>query len=353
MGAGGAATPNLATGELALDAAATAAGSNIICTFTNTKLPIVAVDDTGTSNGLTGGAVAGLNVLDNDTLNGVAIVPADVTITPVTTGPLTVNADGTVTVAPNTAAGSYTVSYTVCENLNPANCDVADVVITVTAAPIVAVDDTGTSNGLTGGAVAGLNVLDNDTLNGVAIVPADVTITPVTTGPLTVNADGTVKVAPGTAAGSYTVSYTVCENLNPANCDVADVVITVTAAPIVATDDTGTSNGLTGGAVAGLNVLDNDTLNGVAIVPADVTITPVTTGPLTVNADGTVTVAAEHGCRVVHGLLHSLREPQSNELRCRGRCDHGDSGSDRCNRRHRHIERPDGRRGGGSERPGQ
>ena len=226
----------------------------------------------------------------NDTLNGVAIVPADVTITPVTTGPLTVNADGTVTVAPNTAAGSYTVSYTVCENLNPANCDVADVVITVTAAPIVAVDDTGTSNGLTGGAVAGLNVLDNDTLNGVAIVPADVTITPVTTGPLTVNSDGTVTVAPNTAAGSYTVSYTVCENLNPTNCDVADVVITVTAAPIVANDDAGSSDPL-GGVIAGLNVLTNDTLNGAAIVPADVTITPVTTGPLTVNADGTVTVA--------------------------------------------------------------
>ena len=85
-----------------------------------------------------------------------------------------------------------------------------------------------------GGAVPGLNVLTNDTLNGVAIVPADVTIAPVTTGPLTVNADGTVSVAPGTPAGPYTVSYEVCEVLNPANCDIADVVITVSAAPIVA-----------------------------------------------------------------------------------------------------------------------
>ena len=52
-----------------------------------------------------------------------------------------------------------------------------------------------------GGVVPGLNVLTNDTLNGVAIVPADVTIAPVTTGPLTVNADGTVTVAPGTPPG--------------------------------------------------------------------------------------------------------------------------------------------------------
>ena len=55
--------------------------------------------------------------------------------------------------------------------------------------------------------VPGLNVLTNDTLNGVALFPPMSTITPVTTGPLTVNADGTVTVAPGTPAGPYTVTY--------------------------------------------------------------------------------------------------------------------------------------------------
>ncbi len=89
--------------------------------------------------------------------------------------------------------------------------------MTVDAAPLVAGDDSATGvNGAAGGAVAGLNVLSNDTLNGVAIVAADVTIAPVTTGPLTVNADGTVNVAPGTVAGTYLVAYQVCEVLNPA-----------------------------------------------------------------------------------------------------------------------------------------
>ena len=41
---GGTVTPNLATGEIALDAAATAAGSNIACTFTNTKLPTLTLE---------------------------------------------------------------------------------------------------------------------------------------------------------------------------------------------------------------------------------------------------------------------------------------------------------------------
>ncbi len=209
---------------------------------------ICAEEDTaGPVNGLTGGD-AGINVLDNDTLNGDPINPADVTITPNTAGPLTVNADGTVTVAPNTEAGEYTVEYTVCENLNPTNCD----------------------------------------------TPDDVTITPNTEGPLTVNADGTVTVAPNTPAGEYTVEYTVCENLNPTNCDTATVTVTVEPAPIDAVDDAGTvSSGFTGGqAVA--NVLDNDTLNGEPVDPADVTLTQVsTTDPnVTLNpATGSVDVA--------------------------------------------------------------
>jgi hypothetical protein len=46
------------------------------------------------------------------------------------------------------------------------------------------------------------------------------------------------------------------------------------------------------GGDSGINVLDNDTLNGTAVNPADVVITSTqTNGPLTVNTDGTVTVA--------------------------------------------------------------
>ena len=53
MGGGGTATPNLATGAVVLNAAATAAGSDIACTFTNTRLPTVTL--TKISNGGVGG----------------------------------------------------------------------------------------------------------------------------------------------------------------------------------------------------------------------------------------------------------------------------------------------------------
>ena len=200
---------------------------------------IDAVDDDFSAepvDGVAGGEVANSNVLDNDTLNGVAVDPADVTLTSTTTGPLTVNEDGTVSVAQNTAAGTYTIEYTICEVANPSNCDTGTVTVVVDpgANVIDAMDDDFSSepvDGTSGGVVENSNVLGNDTLNGVAVDPSDVTITSTTTGPLTVNADGTVSVAPNTGGGSYTIEYTICEVTNPTNCDTATVTVVVSGGP--------------------------------------------------------------------------------------------------------------------------
>lgn len=88
-------------------------------------------------------------------------------------------------------------------------------------------DVAGPINGETGGD-AGIDVLANDTLNGVAVVPADVTITSTPTSELTVNTDGSVEVTAGSLAGTYMVDYQICENNNPTNCDIATVTVTVT-----------------------------------------------------------------------------------------------------------------------------
>ncbi|WP_369752656.1 gliding motility-associated C-terminal domain-containing protein [Flavobacterium sp. WC2409] len=264
-------------------------------TVTVGKAIIDAIDDVvaGPINGKDGGD-AGINVLDNDTLNGVKVVPADVVITSTATTALSVNTDGSVSVAAGTPAGEYTIQYTICEKLNPSNCDTATVTVTVGKAIIDAIDDVvaGPINGKDGGD-AGINVLDNDTLNGVKVVPADVVITSTATTALSVNTDGSVSVAAGTPAGEYTIQYTICEKLNPSNCDTATVTVTVGKAIIDAIDDVvaGPINGKDGGD-AGINVLDNDTLNGVKVVPADVVITSTATTALSVNTDGSVSVAA-------------------------------------------------------------
>jgi hypothetical protein len=94
---------------------------------------INAVNDAiGSINGVTGGSAV-LNVLNNDTLNGNPVTPSSVTLTPVTAGPLTINSNGALSVAPNTPAGTYTIRYTICEIANPTNCDSATVTVTVEA----------------------------------------------------------------------------------------------------------------------------------------------------------------------------------------------------------------------------
>jgi uncharacterized repeat protein (TIGR01451 family) len=195
---------------------------------------IIANDDDYSAtpvNGSTGGATP--SVLVNDTLNGNPVVigtGGNVTLTPGTspvTG-LTMNPDGTITIAPGTAAGRYTYPYTICEVLNPANCDTAFATIIVTAAPIVAVDNNFPSiNGENGGVTP--SVLGDDTLNGVAVTPGTVALTPGASpnAGLRMNPDGTITVAPGTPAGSYRYDYTICETLNPSNCDTATAVVVV------------------------------------------------------------------------------------------------------------------------------
>jgi len=82
-----------------------------------------------------------------------------------------------------------------------------------------------------------------------------------------------VMVAAGTQAGVYVLNYQICEVLNPSNCDATTVKVIVNAAPIDAVNDIGTPvNGANGG-TAFTNVLINDTLNGVAVLPGQISLT--------------------------------------------------------------------------------
>ena len=261
---------------------------------------IDAVDDGGTvANGAAGGTAVA-NVLTNDTLGGVAATLANVTLSQVSTDNpnVTLNpATGAVSVAAGTPAGTYTVVYQICEILNPTNCDAADVVVTVGAAAIDAVDDSGSvANGAAGG-TAVADVLVNDTLGGAAATLANVTLTQVSTDNpnVTLNATtGAVEVAAGTAAGIYTVEYRICEQLNPTNCDTAEVEVTVAAAALAADDDSGTVADGAAGGTAVTNVLANDTVGGAPATLANVTLTQVSTDNTNVTlntATGAVAVA--------------------------------------------------------------
>jgi large repetitive protein len=265
---------------------------------------ITASNDSATGiNGATG-ATAVANAFTSDTINGVAASPSNATVavTAGTTVPagLTFNtATGSVDVAPGTPAGRYVINYTICEILNPSNCKDATITVDVVAAPLAATPDMPPAvNGATGNPAV-TNAFTNDTLNGVPVTPstivATVTIPASNPGVVLDPATGNVSVAPGTPAGPYTITYEICERLNPSNCATSTVTVIVDPAPIAATNDAPDPVPSIAGAPNFVNALVNDSLNGQPVVISQVVLTvtsPASNPGVTLDpATGLVSVA--------------------------------------------------------------
>ena len=247
-------------------------------------------------NGTQGGTTTG-TVLTGVKINGNPVNTASVTITWNTLPPnATGNASGTVTIAPNTPAGTYTISYTVCESLNGnSNCQSVTSQITVGGGSLTATPTNLTHpNGTQGGTTTG-TVLTGVKINGNPVNTASVTITwnslpPNATG----NASGTVTIAPNTPAGTYTISYTVCESLNGnSNCQSVTSQITIGGGHMTVTPtQLIVANGATGGTSVN-NVLTGVTINGNPVNTNSVTITWNSLPPgFTGTNSGTVTIPA-------------------------------------------------------------
>ena len=199
--------------------------------------PIAATNDTATGiNGATG-ANNVLNVLTGDTRNGTPATTAtvDITLAAGSTVPAGLTFDpatGNVSVNPGTPAGTYSFDYTICEKLNPTNCATAKATVTVIPSPIVAVNDTsGDVNSANGGTNV-LNAFTGDTINGQPATPTNATVTLAPGAVLPVGftldpATGNVTVAPGTPWATYSFDYQLCERLNPTNCTIATITVTV------------------------------------------------------------------------------------------------------------------------------
>ena len=126
----------------------------------------------------------------------------------------TLNADGTVTVPAGTQSGTYTIGYKICAAVASLTvCDNATVTVVVGQASLTAVADTFTvTNGANGGSAG--NVLTNDEYNGTTglVGNASVTLTWLTVpAGIQTATNGDLSVAAGTASGTYTVTYKLCE----------------------------------------------------------------------------------------------------------------------------------------------
>ena len=248
------------------------------------------------ANGATGGTSVN-NVLTGVTINGNPVNTNSVTITWNSLPPgFTGTNSGTVTVPANTPAGTYTVSYTVCERLNGnSNCQSITSQITIGGGSLTATSTNLTHpNGTQGGTTTG-TVLTGVKINGNPVNTASVTITWNTLPPnATGNASGTVTIAPNTPAGTYTISYTVCERLNGnSNCQSVTSQITIGGGSLTATPtNLIVANGATGGTSVN-NVLTGVKINGNPVNTASVTITWNSLPPgFTGTNSGTVTVPA-------------------------------------------------------------
>lgn len=240
-------------------------------------------------------------ILDNDTLNGNLVTNTNTNVTPVSSGPLSINADGHILLASNTTSGTYTITYQLCEadtntglNVVPANCDTATLTIIVSNV-IDANDDVYQVSNATTTTIG--NVINNDTFNGVAAVSSITNVTPTTNGVLSINANGVLTITPNTSPGTYTITYQLCEEgAVPANCALASVTVNV-AGPtsiITAIDDSFVFNSL-GGITA--SVLNNDTINGVPVIPNVGVPNAIYTTAVSIpagcifNPDGTISVS--------------------------------------------------------------
>ncbi|WP_395045609.1 T9SS type A sorting domain-containing protein [Flavobacterium sp.] len=261
---------------------------------------IVAYDDTFATSNCNGGFQVNVLVNNNgqpDTLNGVqADAGGNVIVTLVDNPyPWLINFDentGDVIIFNGSQAGSYTFTYKICDIANPTNCDFGYFTIFVYGAPIDAVNDDFNLNPIsnTTGGTAG-NVLINDSVCGILAIPSQVTLNIISsTSGITLNYNGNIVIAAGTSPGAYVVNYSICEVLNPINCDAASALVVVTGSSnIIANYDNFSASNYPNTTTA--SVFINDTLNGNPVNASQVTVTGLNLPPgFTLNANGTISI---------------------------------------------------------------
>ncbi|WP_185152694.1 Ig-like domain-containing protein, partial [Fulvivirga aurantia] len=200
-------------------------------------------------------------------------------------GTLTIAANGAYTFDPEPAfLGTFTYTYTVCDT-EPL-CANADLTVNVNATgnPIAVDDVTDANQDQT---VSG-NVLANDSDPEGDVLNVDNPGTYNTPeGTLTITALGGYTFNPvATFVGTFTFTYTVCDNLIlPANCSDADIIINYQAAPIAVDDNASTNQGTP---ISG-NVITND-----SDPEGDLPLTIQSPGTY-FTTDGTITIYANGG----------------------------------------------------------
>ncbi|OYU83310.1 MAG: hypothetical protein CFE24_12020 [Flavobacterium sp. BFFFF2] len=254
------------------------------------------------------------NSLNNiDTFNGVPAVlqpyysqpgnvyhPATVSLTYTSSYPqIQINTYGDLSVNPYNNINwfeynYYELSYTLCEIGNPSNCSTAIVNVTLYPSEIYANDDNFVNQPLVG-ALGGTtpSILDNDYISCMGSVSSSGIYSNLAANlpaGFTLNQNGTITAAPGTASGNYSFNYQVCIDNN--TCGNANVALKVVGNSIVVANYDGFYYNYPNSTTA--TVLANDTIDGNAITNyQNVTITALNIpAGFSINANGTIHIDA-------------------------------------------------------------
>jgi uncharacterized repeat protein (TIGR01451 family) len=191
---------------------------------------IQGTNDVGsTVNGVTGGTTF-TNVLSNDLLNGQAVTASAVVISLVQTSNPGISLNGSnVVVAPGTPAGSYLLTYQICETANLSNCATATVSVVVANYSLLAQDDSYTAVACGTNQVLS-SVLQNDLAVMGSANSSNVQLTQIESSnpALQLNlTDGTLQIPSNLNAGAYTLIYSICDMTNGSLCAEAMVTIQI------------------------------------------------------------------------------------------------------------------------------
>jgi gliding motility-associated-like protein len=232
------------------------------------------------------------DVTANDTLNGQPVTAANTNVTPIKTGPLSIDANGQLTLDANTPSGTYTITYQICEEgANPANCATNTATVVVGNTLVANIDNTFASQTTSGTTTVIGDVTANDTLNGQPVTAANTNVTPIKTGPLSIDANGQLTLDANTPSGTYTITYQICEEgASPANCATNTATVVVGNTLVANIDNTFASQTTSATTTVIGDVTANDTLNGQPVTAANTNVTPIKTGPLSIDANGELTL---------------------------------------------------------------
>lgn len=229
------------------------------------------------------------NLLDNDTVGDYVRITA-FDIETAKGGKVVDNRNGSYTYTPPTDyMGEDSFEYTICDNASSPNCSTASVIITVTAADPVAVDDSFSTEEEK--PITITTYTDNDDLADNA------EITEVgsegTRGTVVLEGDGDILYTPEEGfVGEDTFTYTICDDDENPTCSTATITITLIdeGDPVANADVISMAAGETQLIIS--SALDNDVLIDDAEL---VSVQGATHGSVELNTDGTILYTAETG----------------------------------------------------------